>query len=177
MKTTTLIPGTFALHNFVGVDAIDTLFNLLMDVDYDKSMRARWTASFGKSYDYSGKTYPYIPMPDYFTDIINSISDILGFTPNNCLINLYHDGDSSMGYHSDDTSILADGTGVVIISLGSIRTLRFRNIADRTNIIDYTLDNGSFFYMTDQIQNDWMHSIPKSNTTDPRISLTFRQIR
>lgn len=174
MITTTLIPGSFLLQNFVDIN--DVLMQLL-DLDYDMSMRARWTASFGKSYDYSGKTYPYVPMPDFLSNLIPDITDIVGFTPNNCLINLYHDGKSSMGYHSDNTDILADGTGVAIVSIGATRTLRFRNIADTTNIVDYTLDSGSIFYMTGDLQNDWMHSIPKNDTDTVRISLTFRQIK
>ena len=91
---TVLIPGSRLLNSF-GINTTD-LFNNLMLLDYDKSMRARWTASFGKSYDYSGKTYPYIPMPDFLDALIPSISSIVGFTPNNCLINLiliyYHQG-------------------------------------------------------------------------------------
>ncbi|MFT5096791.1 MAG: alkylated DNA repair dioxygenase AlkB, partial [Psychrobacter okhotskensis] len=41
-----------------------------------------------------------------------------GYLPNNCLVNYYLDGSSKMGFHSDDTSQLADGTGVAILSLG-----------------------------------------------------------
>lgn len=147
-----------------------------MNLDYDKSMRARWTTSFGRSYNYSGMSYPDTDIPDFLSDLIPSMSEHIGFTPNNCLINLYHDGNSSMGYHSDDTSILADGTGVAIISIGSARTLRFRNITNRDNIINYTLDTGSLFYMNSDVQSEWMHSIPKSDTDSVRISLTFRKI-
>jgi alkylated DNA repair dioxygenase AlkB len=170
-----LIPGSWLVDNHV--DYPDTLFNNLLALDYDKSMRARWTASFGKSYDYSGKTYPYAPMPDFLDALIPGIMDHVGFEPNNCLINLYHDGTSSMGYHSDNTDILSSGTGVVIISVGSNRTLRFKNKIDKDNIIDYDLGNGSLFYMNDAVQLDWLHSIPKSDAVGPRISLTFRDIR
>lgn len=174
MNTNSLIPGSNIINNYI-IDTI-SLYNNLLNIDYDKSMRSRWTTSFGKSYDYSGKTYPYIPIPSFINDMIPNISDIIGFTPNNCLINLYHDGNSSMGYHSDNTDILVDNTGVIILSIGATRILRFRNIIDRTNIIDYVLDNGSLFYMNDSLQNDWMHSIPRNDTNDIRISLTFRNI-
>jgi alkylated DNA repair dioxygenase AlkB len=169
-----LIPGSWLVDNHI--DHPDTLFNNLLALDYDKSMRARWTASFGKSYDYSGKTYPYAPMSRFLDALIPGIMDHVGFEPNNCLINLYHDGTSSMGYHSDNTDILSPGTGVVIISVGSNRTLRFKNKIDKDNIIDYDLSNGSFFYMNDAVQLDWLHSIPKSDAVGPRISLTFRDI-
>jgi alkylated DNA repair dioxygenase AlkB len=115
-------------------------------------------------------------MPRFLDDLIPGIMDYVGFEPNNCLINLYHDGTSSMGYHSDNTDILSTGTGVVIISVGSNRTLRFKNKIDKDNIIDYNLSNGSLFYMNDAVQLDWLHSIPKSDAVGPRISLTFRDI-
>jgi len=152
------------------------LLSNLLALDYDKSMSSRWTASFGKSYDYSGKTYPYIPIPDFINDLIPMISATIGFTPNNCLINLYHDGRSSMGYHSDNIDILKPNTGVVILSIGSTRTLRFKNKLDSGDIIDYILSDGSLFYMDADIQNNWLHSIPKSDVMGNRISLTFRFI-
>lgn len=169
-----LIRGSRLVDNYISDTT--SLYNNLMNIDYDKSMSSRWTASFGKSYDYSGKSYPYVEMPDFLSSLIPGIAACVGFEPNNCLINLYHDGKSSMGYHSDNTDILSDGTGVVIISIGSTRTLRFRNIADNTNTIDYVLNDGSIFYMTGLLQSDWMHSIPRSDADSPRISLTFRKI-
>jgi len=169
-----LIPGSFILPNFINTYG---LLDKLLSLDYDKSMKSRWTTSFGKSYDYSGMTYPDTDIPDFLSNLIPAITNAVGFTPNNCLINLYHDGMSSMGYHSDDTSILSKGTGVVIISLGSNRILRFRNILDRTNIIDYTLNSGSLFYMDDTVQDNWMHSIPRMDVDNVRISLTFRNIK
>jgi len=69
-----LIPGSWLVDNHV--DYPDTLFNNLLALDYDKSMRARWTASFGKSYDYSGKTYPYAPMPDFLDGIYDRMKNV-----------------------------------------------------------------------------------------------------
>jgi alkylated DNA repair dioxygenase AlkB len=155
-----------------------SLYDYVMtNTDFDKTMRARWTASYGKSYDYNNMTYEAIPFPDIFTNVLNEIEREIGFRPNNCLINLYHDGNSSMGYHSDNTDVLNDGTGVVIISLGSDRILRFKSKTDPTDMVDFNLINGSLFYMDDVTQSNWLHSIPKSDTTDPRISLTFRDIK
>lgn len=150
---------------------------IINDIDFDKSMKSRWTASFGKSYDYNGMTYPAIDFPSIFNELLNEITNTVGFKPNNCLINLYHDGNSTMGYHSDNIEILTAGTGVAIVSIGSERVLRFKNKINKENIIDCVLGDGSLFYMDDKIQNEWLHSIPKSNTQDIRISLTFRNIK
>ena len=169
-----MINGTLYIDNFIDND--NFLFDTLRDnSDWDRRMASRLTTSFGVSYNYSGISYPDVAIPDYLTDIVNRIDNTIGFTPNNCLVNYYLDGRSKMGYHSDRTDILLPGTGVVIVSLGSTRTLRFRNIDDRS-IVDFDLRSGSLFYMTSDVQNLWMHSIPASDVDGSRMSLTFRNL-
>ncbi len=153
------------------------LFDLLhTGVSWDERMATRKTASFGKAYNYSQINYPYQEFTPELTLIVNAIAKELNFEPNNCLINYYLDGKSKMGFHSDQTDILAQGTGVVIISLGETRTLRFRNIENKDIIKDYHLPSGSLIYMTDEVQEKWQHAIPKSTTENGRMSLTFRKI-
>jgi alkylated DNA repair dioxygenase AlkB len=169
-----MINGTLYIDNFIDNDSF--LFDTLIDTsDWDRRMSSRMTTSFGVSYNYSDISYPDVSIPNYLDDLINRISNRIGFTPNNCLVNYYLDGRSRMGYHSDRTDILLPGTGVVIVSLGSTRTLRFRNINDRS-IIDFTLRSGSLFYMTADVQNLWVHSIPSDDTDNGRMSLTFRNL-
>lgn len=154
------------------------LFHSFMDgIVWDVRMKARKTASFGKAYNYSQIDYPYQGFTEELNDIIASINNALGFKPNNCLINLYEDGSSTMGFHSDQTDILFENTGVAIISLGETRTLRFRNIEDRKVNIDYNLPSGSLIYMDNFVQKTWQHAIPESNTENGRMSLTFRKLR
>ena len=81
-----------------------------------------------------------------------------------------------MGYHSDQTDILEAGTGIAIVSLGETRTIKFRNIKDQNILLNYELTAGSLIYMTQGIQSLWQHAIPKAETTNGRISLTFRRI-
>jgi alkylated DNA repair dioxygenase AlkB len=170
-----MIDGIRYIDGFVNDDV--NLFNIIRDTSYwDRSMMSRLTTSFGVPYNYSGINYNTIDIPDYLSDVVNRINDFIGFTPNNCLINYYLDGSSRMGYHSDRTDILSPNTGVVIISLGSTRILRFRNINDKSLIVDYPLISGSLFYMTADVQNNWMHSIPTSDNNNSRMSLTFRNI-
>jgi alkylated DNA repair dioxygenase AlkB len=169
---------TPALHQdptFVASPA--ALFDeLLRTVDWDDRMRARRTASFGVAYDYSGLRYVERPMRADLASIAESIERTLGFSPNNCLLNLYPDGDSSMGFHSDSSAELAPGTGVAIVSLGASRTIVFRNKADRAVERAYRLEAGALLYMTDAVQTEWLHAIPREAGAGPRISLTFRRI-
>lgn len=82
-----------------------------------------------------------------------------------------------MGYHSDQTDILVADTGIAIVSIGASRMLKFRNIENPEKCLTYELTPGSLVYMTQAIQSTWQHSIPKSDTDNGRISLTFRQIK
>lgn len=154
------------------------LFDMLrQSVSWDERMAARKTASFGKAYNYSQISYPFQEFTTELRNIVQLINSKLEFEPNNCLINYYLDGKSKMGFHSDQTDILYDGTGVGIVSIGEPRILRFRNIENRELIQDFDLQSGSFIYMTNHVQDEWQHSIPKSNTEHGRMSLTFRKIK
>jgi hypothetical protein len=44
------------------------------------------------------------------------------------------------------------------------------------SIVDFTLRSGSLFYMTTDVQDLWVHSIPVDDTADGRMSLTFRSL-
>lgn len=154
----------------------DLLSRLTDVVDWDERMKARKTASFGMAYNYSQINYPFQEMLPELKSICTSLKVTLGFEPNNCLINFYEDGTSKMGYHSDQTDILEKGTGVAIVSLGETRILRFRRIADKEDKLDYALNSGSLIYMNQAVQSLWQHSIPKADTVNPRMSLTFRKL-
>lgn len=156
----------------------EALYILLeKETEWDTRMRARYTASYGHAYNYSQMEYPYRPLPDYLQKLAEQMEPLLGFMPNNCLINLYRDGKSKMGFHSDQTDILEPDTGIAIVSLGETRVLRFRSIASPEEIHDYNLPAGSLLYMTQELQSAWQHAIPETTTEKGRMSLTFRCIR
>lgn len=160
------------------LDNPNDLFELLRSkVVWDDSMKARKTASYGKAYNYSQIEYPYQDFSPELVTIISNLQPVIGFEPNNCLLNYYLDGKSKMGYHSDQTDILEDETGIAIVSIGESRTLKFRNIEKPDLFLSYELKPGSLVYMTQAIQEDWQHAILMSNTENGRISLTFRKIK
>jgi len=168
--------GITYIENFI--DNPTELFTILTKtVKWDERMAARKTASFGKAYNYSQIDYPYQEFPPKLQTIIKRLKPIIGFEANNCLINFYMNGKSKMGYHSDQTDILETNTGIAIISIGEPRFLKFRNIETPDQFLIYELTAGSLIYMTQEIQKIWQHSIPKSDTENGRISLTFRKMR
>lgn len=170
------ITGVSFIEGFA--DDPSTLFHTLSKgVNWDERMAARKTASYGVAYNYSQMSYPYQEFLPELEAMLPIIEDAVGFRPNNCLLNYYVDGKSRMGFHSDQTDILYQDTGVVIISLGATRMLCFRNIADQTIRHDYGLPSGSLIYMTQEVQDKWQHAILKNDATEGRISLTFRKIQ
>lgn len=164
------------IENFVE-NSLALFEKLKTNIKWDERMKARLTASFGVAYNYSQITYPDKPMPEQIEILCDKINAQFGFKPNNCLVNFYPNGDSTMGFHSDQIDILAENTGVAIISLGDTRILRFRKIENHTETFDYELPTGSLIYMPQEIQKIFQHSIPKSNSKHGRMSLTFRKIK
>lgn len=153
------------------------LFHTLKDsVEWDERMKVRKTASFGVSYDYSGITYPQTEMCEELVPLCEKIEKEFGFSPNNCLINYYPDGNSSLGFHSDSSEELKKGTGVAIVSLGAERAIHYKNIENKSLIIPYNLKSGALLYMGKDVQEEWLHAIPKDEKSGARISLSFREI-
>lgn len=168
-------PNIKIIDDFIS-DA-DTLFTKIKDsVEWDERIKARKTASFGVPYNYSGITYPQKNMPFYLINLCREINRSIGFLPNNCLMNYYPDGSSSMGFHSDNSEELEHGTGIVIVSLGNQRHIIYRLIKNKELKVKYALTPGALLYMDKNIQNEWQHAIPKEKGVGERISLTFRHI-
>ncbi|HEX8021615.1 alpha-ketoglutarate-dependent dioxygenase AlkB [Mucilaginibacter sp.] len=167
--------GILYIENFI-VDPASLFSFLTMNVVWDERMAARKTASFGVAYNYSQISYPFKQFLPELSAIIQKLANTLGFEPNNCLLNYYLDGKAKMGYHSDQTDILYPGTGIAIISVGEPRTFRLRNIENKNELVNYELTSGSLIYMTQEVQAQWQHAIPESDTENGRISLTFRKI-
>ena len=168
--------GITFIENVISNPA-ELFLKLKESVNWDDRMQSRKTASYGAAYNYSQISYPFQEFLPELKELLGIIENHLGFTPNNCLINFYLDGKSTMGWHSDQTDILTDGTGVAIISLGDTRSLRFREIRNKENKINFPLPAGSLIYMTNEVQEYWHHSVPKSVESKARMSLTFRSIK
>jgi alkylated DNA repair dioxygenase AlkB len=143
---------------------------------WDTRMGARKTATFGIAYNYSGMTYPNIPMHPLLVPIVEILEVRLGFRPNNCLANYYQTGRNTMGFHVDSTTELLPGTGIAIVSLGAERTLTFRRIDNKTIQVPYLLRSGSLLYMPPEVQGHWQHGLRRHEGAEGRISLTFRQV-
>ena len=149
------------------------------DTIWDSSIISRKTCSYGKPYNYSNINYQFVEFPKYISDLASIVESKFAFLPNNCLINYYNDGNSKMGFHSDQINLLSKDSGIAIFSLGSSRILRFKNKNDNSIIHDIILHPNSLFFMSKKIQQDWLHSLlnDKNDLSNSRISITFRKLK
>ena len=168
--------NTFVTYKNQFISNDKSLFEKLISFHWRTDMKSRKTLSFGKPYNASNVQYQETEIPDFLNESITLIENELGFCPNNILANLYEDGASKMGFHSDDLEVLEPGTGVAIISLGSNRTMRFKHKLTG-EIVDMTLLSGSLIYLSPQNQENYLHAILPSEADAARISLSFRLMR
>jgi alkylated DNA repair dioxygenase AlkB len=138
--------------------------------------KVAWVGDAGCTYRYSG----VIKIPQAWTPellvIKEKIEQFLGATFNSCLLNLYHNGDEGMGWHSDDEKELAQNASIASISLGGERKFAFRHKRDIDKAALF-LKNGSLLVMHPPTQEFWKHSLLKTRSNiGPRINLTFRKI-
>ena len=134
-------------------------------------------------YKYGNVVHEPQPYPDSgaLRDIIGQLTtqiDYPNFNMDNysCLITLYEDGESCIPFHSDNEFSLVPNSFIYTVSIGGQRELIFRNTSESLQPRSYTLDDGSVHRMSSDSQYFWEHSVPKSQATEPRISLTFRHL-
>jgi alkylated DNA repair dioxygenase AlkB len=128
------------------------------------------------SYTYSGKLKIGLPWPQQLLVIKELIESLTKVKYNACLLNLYHNGDESMGWHSDDEKEIISQSSIASLSIGAERKFSFKHKATKETI-SLLLENGSLLEMKGTIQQNWWHTLPKSKKViAPRINLTFRQM-
>jgi alkylated DNA repair dioxygenase AlkB len=136
-----------------------------------------WFADKGFDYNYSGASRIAQAWDKKVLEIKSKLENETGHTFNSCLLNLYHDGNEGMAWHSDDQNHLETDSPVAIISLGAERYFKLRETKIRDNQRKIVLEQGSLLIMAGQTQTYWQHEIPKmSGIKSPRISLTWRSM-
>ena len=102
--------------------------------------------------------------------------EVTGENYNSCLLNLYHDGNEGMAYHSDGEKDLKKNGAIASLTFGAERKFSFKHKISKERI-DIILENGSLLVMKFNTQEHWLHRLPPSKKIKyPRINLTFRTI-
>jgi alkylated DNA repair dioxygenase AlkB len=137
-----------------------------------------WMGDPEAVYTYSGLTLVPVPWTPAVLDLKSRVEAAAGEHFNSVLLNLYRDGNDSMGLHADDEPELGPVVGSV--SLGAVRrfVLKPRRRARTTTSHTLELGHGSLVVMDAATQAHWVHGIPKQpKVREARINLTFRQIQ
>lgn len=136
-----------------------------------------WYGDAGVNYTYSGLKNEPNKWTKELNFIKNRIEEKLGYKFNSVLLNLYRDGNDSMGWHKDDEKELGQNPVICSISFGESRIFKFKHEKNKKLNFDLELKDGSILLMKGETQHHWYHSIPKTKkVVKPRINLTFRLI-
>ena len=138
--------------------------------------KVAWVGDPNCSYTYSGiKKSPQNWTPELLA-IKSQLEEVAQAEFNSCLLNLYHDGEDGMGWHSDDEKELDPHSPIASLSLGATRKFALRHKKDKETISLF-LENGSALIMYAPTQEYWQHALLKIKTvSEARINLTFRKI-
>ena len=140
----------------------------------------RLTAFYGdpeKTYRYSGLTMKPLPWTACLLELRNLVQDLAKATFTSALMNLYRNGDDSMGWHRDNEPELGINPVIASLSFGATRSFRFRLKGKKSSEISIDLQDGSLLIMKGAIQTHWEHSLPKTKKPiGERINITFRKI-
>ena len=133
-----------------------------------------WYGDGNYGYKYSGIIRQALPWTTELLELKQLTEALTHVAYNSCLLNLYHDGEEGMAWHSDDEKELAPGGAIASLSFGAERRFLFRHKGTK-QLIELSLAAGSLLVMRGTTQDKWVHSLPKmKRVTKPRINLTFR---
>jgi alkylated DNA repair dioxygenase AlkB len=138
--------------------------------------KVAWYGDSDYSYTYSNSTKQALAWTKELLGLKQMIENVTGSNFNSCLLNLYHNGDEGIAWHSDDEESLGRNNNIASLSLGAERKFLFKHKLTK-QIVSILLEHGSLLIMTGSTQTNWLHSLPKSKRIlQPRINLTFRSI-
>ncbi len=138
--------------------------------------KVAWYGDTDFEYSYSNTLKRALPWTKDLIDLKAIVEEKTNEKFNSCLLNLYHDGNEGMGWHSDAEKELKKNGAIGSLSFGAERKFIFKH--KQTNErISVILENGSLLVMKDTTQSNWQHRLPPTKRISrPRINLTFRTI-
>lgn len=138
--------------------------------------KVAWYGEKPLEYTYSNTTKYALPWTKELLELKNLIEKESGETFNSCLLNLYHNGDEGMAWHSDGETDLKKNGAIGSLSFGAERKFAFKHKKSDEKV-ELVLQHGSLLVMKDVTQTHWLHRLPPTKKiTTPRVNLTFRTI-
>lgn len=138
--------------------------------------KVAWYADKNYAYTYSRTTKIALPWTKDLLALKSLVEQHCNTSFNSCLLNLYHDGEEGMSWHSDDEKALGKNTTIASISLGAERKFSLKH-KEKKQSLSLVLEHGSLLVMQGSMQTHWLHSLPKTKKIKtPRVNLTFRKM-
>ena len=123
--------------------------------------KVAWYADKDFEYTYSNRTKFALPWTKELLELKKLVDEITGATFNSCLLNLYHNGDEGMAWHSDDEKTLQKDSPIASLSFGAERKFMMKHRQTKQTI-SLLLETGSLLEMKGTTQKSWLHCLPKS---------------
>ena len=138
--------------------------------------KVAWYGDLEFEYTYSNTTKKALPWTATLLELKQITEQKTGETFNSCLLNLYHNGDEGMAWHSDGEKDLKKNGAIGSLSFGAERKFSFKHKQSKETV-SLILEHGSLLVMKDATQTNWLHRLPPTKqTSKPRVNLTFRTI-
>lgn len=138
--------------------------------------KVAWYGNQPYKYTYSKTTKSALPWTKELLELKKIVEKKTGETFNSCLLNLYHNGDEGMSWHSDGEIDLKKNGAIGSLSFGAERKFSFKHKTTKQTI-SIILERGSLLVMKGITQTNWLHRLPPTKKVKtPRINLTFRTI-
>jgi len=138
--------------------------------------KVAWYGDTDFEYTYSKTTKRALPWTTELLELKKMTEELTGEKFNSCLLNLYHNGDEGMTWHSDAEKVLKKNGAIASLSLGAERKFSFKH-KETKETLSLILENGSLLMMKGSTQTYWLHRLPPTKLiSTPRINLTFRSI-
>lgn len=149
---------------------------MIMGKEIITKRKVAWYADTSFNYSYSGTTKTALPWINELLELKQLAETKSNESYNSCLLNLYHNGQEGMTWHSDAEIALKKNGAIGSISLGAERKFSFKHKKTK-HVVPVILQHGSLLVMKDETQTHWLHSLPTTKKVfTPRINLTFRTI-
>ncbi len=138
--------------------------------------KVAWYGDTKFEYTYSNTTKQALIWTQELLELKIAVEEKCGEKFNSCLLNLYHNGDEGMAWHSDAEKGLKKNGAVASLSFGAERKFSFKHKRTKETI-SLILEHGSLLLMKGTTQTNWLHRLPPTKlVTKPRVNLTFRTI-
>ncbi|HEY1060789.1 MAG TPA: alpha-ketoglutarate-dependent dioxygenase AlkB [Daejeonella sp.] len=138
--------------------------------------KVAWYGDMEYEYTYSNTTKSALVWTKELMELKLLVEQHTSETFNSCLLNLYHNGEEGMAWHSDGEKALKKNGAIASLSFGAERKFAFKHKVSKETI-GLVLEHGSLLVMKDSTQSHWLHRLPPTKIISrPRVNLTFRTI-